>query len=309
MERTACCLCGSADPAPLVVARDLLQGHPGHFTFVRCRRCGHVYLDPRLSNAELARLYTAEYAAYAGAIEDEPSRFQRWNRAYGVAKRCRMVTDDHPPGRLLDVGCGTGVFLDAMRQRGWEAQGVEPSSAAAGMARQRFGLDVYNGELTEARFPDASFDAVTLWYVIEHVPDPNAVLAEVARVLRPGGILVMSAPNLDAADRFLFGPRWIGWDPPRHLNVFSARALERLMARHGLSVVSARSLQNTWLGLATSLQYVWEECAGVEPRPGRRNWSAALALQPLRLLALPYIWLVDRLGLGTMIVVTGRRGG
>ena len=307
-----CCVCGSADAAPYVVTPDRLEGQPGLFTFVRCRRCGHVYLSPRPSAEALGKLYTAEYAAYTGPIEDEPRRFVRWNRAYGLAKRCRLVTSRRRPGRLLDVGCGTGVFLDAMRRRGWTVQGVEPTGAALAVARGRFGLDVFEGELADAAFPDASFDAVTLWYVIEHVPDPAALLAEVARVLRPGGIAVVSAPNLDAADRVIFGSRWPNWDPPRHLNIFSARSLGFLMKRHGLEPLSARSMQNTWLGLALGLQYVWEELRGIKPTAAyrqRRKWDAALAMQPLRVLLLPWIWLVDRLGLGTMLVVTARRAG
>jgi len=312
LEYVSCCLCGQVASCTYARVRDRLHGHPGEFTFVRCRGCGHVYLSPRPTHEELAAHYPDTYAAYAGAIEDEPNPFVRWNRAYGMAKRCRAVTRRVPRGRLLDVGCGTGVFLDAMRRRGWDVRGVEPTAAAARIARERFDLDVLVGTLEEAAYPSGHFDAVTLWYVIEHVPNPSATIAEIARVLRPGGLALMSAPNLDALDRPLFGTCWAGWDPPRHFNIFSARSLGRLLERHGFAAVRAQSLMNTWLGLALGLQFRWEQWRGIDPTPEyrrRHKWDVMLPMQALRLLALPYTWLADRLGAGTMIVVSATRGG
>jgi 2-polyprenyl-3-methyl-5-hydroxy-6-metoxy-1,4-benzoquinol methylase len=98
-------------------------------------------------------------------------------------------------GRILDVGCSSGLFLELARREGWGPHGVELSERAVKAAKRNFGLNAFCGTLAQARFPDASFDAVTLWDDIEHFDDPKADLVEVARVTRPGGVLVISTPN------------------------------------------------------------------------------------------------------------------
>jgi SAM-dependent methyltransferase len=309
LERVSCCVCGASDTREYVRTWDRSHGLPGAFTFVKCRGCGHVYLSPRPSRAEIGRYYPETYKEYVMGAE-KPGAFVRLNRRYGLAKRCRVITRRRRPGRLLDVGCGAGVLLDAMRRRGWEVRGVDLTPAAVRIARQRYGLDVVEGTLEEAGFPSGHFDAVTLWNVIEHVPDPPATIREAARVLRPGGLLVMATPNVDALDARLFGPRWALWEAPRHFNLFSPASLGLLLRASGFGGVTSESVVGTWFGLATSLQYLWEERHGFRPAPGdgaRPFWDTRLPLQALRALALPYTWLADRVGAGSAMVVCADR--
>jgi 2-polyprenyl-3-methyl-5-hydroxy-6-metoxy-1,4-benzoquinol methylase len=310
LESVDCCVCGADDARPYVEAWDRSHGQPGRFRFVACRGCGHVYLNPRPTQAEIGAYYPASYKEYTTRVDDEPNPFTRWNRQYGMAKRCRVVTDRRPPGRLLDVGCGTGLFLDAMRRRGWEVHGEDMTPVAARLARERFGLEVFEGTLEQARYPDQHFDAVTLWNVIEHVPDPPATIREIGRILRPGGLIVMGTPNVDALDARLFGRYWALWEAPRHFNVFSPESLGRVLRQNGFQSVTAQSVVGTWFGTITSLQYIWEERRGVELTPGfgdRPYWDTSLPLQAVRLLALPYNWLTDRLGAGSTMVVCADR--
>ena len=153
-------------------------------------------------------------------------------------------------GCLLDVGCGNGRFLAQMRELGWEVMGVEPDSEAARIARKRFGLDVFQGTLEEAKFPDNSFDAITMNHVIEHVPDPIGLLAECRRILKPDGKMVMVTPNIQSLGRYLFGKAWLHWDPPRHLVLFSPKSLRACAERAGLRV---RSLWTTSKGAC----FIW----------------------------------------------------
>jgi len=176
-------------------------------------------------------------------VEDEPTRLKRLDRAFGLRMRTLAVhrAAGNTPGRLLDVGCATGVFLDGMRRRGWQVQGVEPSTYAVRYARERFGLDVFEGLLEAAALPTASFDAITMWDVLEHVHEPRPVLSELARLLRPGGILVLSLPNPDSLEARLLDEFWLGWDLPRHLNLFRPALLREHLARHGMPVERIRS--------------------------------------------------------------------
>jgi 2-polyprenyl-3-methyl-5-hydroxy-6-metoxy-1,4-benzoquinol methylase len=309
METSRCCVCGASQAVPHLVTWDRSHGLPGTFTFVRCASCGHVYLSPRPDERELARYYPPDYSAHPTAIDDEPRPWSRWSRRYGLAKRCRVVTGRLSPGRLLDVGCGTGNFLHEMRRHGWDVAGVEPSERAAEYARQRFGLDVRTGVLDDLDLPAGSFDAVSLWQVIEHVPDPRRTLAQVRRLLRPGGLLVVSAPNAGAVDARLFGRYWVEWEAPRHLNVFTRDGALRMLHDLAFTDVAATCVAGAWYSFATSLQHAVEARRGVRPGVGfarRRAWHAARSLLGLRLLMLPYTWLTDRLVLGSTIVLTAR---
>jgi SAM-dependent methyltransferase len=116
---------------------------------------------------------------------------------------------------------------------GWQVQGLDPSLPAATFARQTHGLDVMVGQLTEVDIPDASFDVVTMWHVLEHMPHPRTTLQEVARILRPGGLLVLTCPIVDSWEARTFGPCWSGYDVPRHLYTFSRKTLGRLFDECG----------------------------------------------------------------------------
>lgn len=171
-----------------------------------------------------------------------------------------------PPGggrRLLDVGCGSGEFLQRMRTRGWEVVGVEPDPVAASRARSAT-LDVRDGSLVDAAFQGDDFDAIVLSHVIEHVHDPVALLRECGRVLRPGGVLVVMTPNLESIGHRRFGSDWRGLEPPRHLHLFSSRSLSTCLQRAGLTVADVRTS-------ARWVRGIWWVSHVIRHRAGRRR--------------------------------------
>lgn len=305
MERTACAMCGHDDGRLLIESDDLLHPSDQRFQMVVCGRCGHIYQNPRPTIAAIDRYYPDDYISYQTAIEDDPRWWRRLDRRYGRYRRCAAVhRAAGAPGLLLDVGCATGLFLDGMRRFGWRAQGVEPSRTAAEYARRRFGLDVFGGRLEEARFADASFDAVTLWDVLEHVHDPRATLAEVARILRPGGLLVLSMPNPGSLEARLLGRFWLGWDLPRHLNLFRPDPLKRHLRDYGFVTERIRSFIYGYATLVLSVEARLRR-AGRGARAARllRSW-------PLRLLALPYYaGPANWYNLASIMVVFARKAG
>lgn len=304
MEAVACPMCGADSPAPFVEGGDLL--HPGTevFRLLSCRRCGHLYQSPRPTPEAIDRYYPDDYHVFQGAIEDEPSRLRRVERRFGLHNRCALLQRAAGrPGRLLDVGCATGIFLDGMRRRGWEVCGVEPSPAASEYARARFGLDVLTGRLEEAGHPPASFDAITLWDVLEHVHEPRRTLSDLARLLRPGGLLLLSLPNPDSLEARLLGPGWIGWDLPRHLNLFRPPLLRAALASHGLAVEQISSPIHGYATLVMSLEQR-ARARGGRPERVRR----LLMAPPLRALAaLYYRGPASWYNLSSTMVVIARR--
>ena len=139
-------------------------------------------------------------------------------------------------GRLLDLGCGSGDLLGVMTRLGWQVEGVDNDPEAVEVAR-RNGFEVRMGSLHEQRFPDASFDAVVMSHIIEHVHHPLELLTEVHRILKPERRLVMATPNAHSLGHRMLGARWPLLDPPRHLQVFTPRALEALVRAAGFNDV------------------------------------------------------------------------
>jgi 2-polyprenyl-3-methyl-5-hydroxy-6-metoxy-1,4-benzoquinol methylase len=188
MEVVSCPLCGSDRH------RELLVVEPRRM--VRCVMCGVVYRNPR----PVARAYAEEFESGRAEVADEA-----W---LGVRRRAVFVRflDTWPdrPGRLLDVGCGGGWFLKAATERGWAAVGVDPSPEAVRRARETFGVDAREGTVATQQFEPGSFDLVTLWNVLDVVPEPFTVLRTIRPLLRPGGTLHLRTPNFPF-QRIAFG--------------------------------------------------------------------------------------------------------
>jgi SAM-dependent methyltransferase len=240
MEPVVCDLCGANNPRPYLTTTDRFTG--SIFTFTRCSQCQLVYLNPRPSKAELEEHYPNDYEAYR-LPEQYGSATENWHALQALAKQLNYVESYLPErGLLLDVGCATGNFLHFAQNHGWKVQGLEIVEKAAQIARKQFGIDVITSDLEGAHLPKASLDVVTLWDVLEHLTSPVGDMQRIHELLRPGGLIFFSIPNLDSYDRRLFGPEWIGWDAPRHFTLFDTVTINRLIVETGFELVDQRCL-------------------------------------------------------------------
>jgi 2-polyprenyl-3-methyl-5-hydroxy-6-metoxy-1,4-benzoquinol methylase len=228
-----CPLCGGREHKELFRATDVnSRVTDEEFTIVRCA-CRMVFLNP--VPRDLGRYYPAAYDPHrdrGGAPKKLRKGSHRFDRLAGMK-----------PGRLLDVGCGSGYDLAAMREKGWEAAGVEMNAQAAAHARAQ-GLDVRQGTLLDARLGEGSFDVVTLFHVLEHLVNVREVVSEVARVLKPGGVMLAQVPNVEGANAKLFREHWYELDVPRHVNFFSPATLKALVSKE-LPVASLRWIESS----------------------------------------------------------------
>ena len=183
---------------------------------------------------ELAMSYPR---AYYGSGRAKFRGFVEQARRLAAAWRARRLSRLVPQGaRVLDIGCGPGYLLAGLARRGLECIGTEISDHAAARARQLPGVRIEVGELTDLCFPTGHFDLIVLWQVLEHLADVNRTFQEVRRIVRSGGLVVISTPNVTSVQAAIAREKWLHLDPPRHTVLLTAAALERLCAQHELRV-------------------------------------------------------------------------
>lgn len=304
-ETVACLLCGGTISKQMWLTRDRLCHCPGEFPLVKCLACGLVYLSPRPTRESIQRYYPTEYQPYSMVPTEDLALPTRLSVRYGLLKRCRFVKSFRDTGRLLDIGCGTGHFLAAMRRiPGWEVVGVEPSETAYKFARERYGLCVHLGDLESASFQNRTFDVVTMWDTLEHLHNPIADLLEVKRILKSDGYLIVRTPSLDSLDALVFGQYWQGLDSPRHLAIFTRRTLTGLLEKAGFTVETVKT--------GTGSYFVWHLSFchwandNVRIQWLRRGLLRCAGSWPARLLALGPLLLIDTLGRGSEVVIAAR---
>ena len=274
--KPVCLVCGQQGILLYSDLHDRLFGAPGTWTLKRCvgEECRTVWLDPAPREDELWKAYSAYYThgddslphantitrayhfvrdcylsfKYGYFASLSPSRLRWLGLAMYLFPGRRadvdfsvMYLQARPQARLLEIGCGSGRMLNIMKSLGWKAEGIDFDATAVANARGK-GLDVRYGTLSEQGYADASFDAIIMSHVIEHVPDPKGLLVECHRILKPGGVLSMVTPNIDSFGSRFFGHSWLHLDPPRHLILYNSASLHNLAQRAGFSDVATRTV-------------------------------------------------------------------
>lgn len=255
-----CPLCGNFAHDYLTGLRDLHYGIGGEWRYQRCISCRVVFLNPAPTAAFLGRSYEDSYYSYQDF--DMPPL---WRGLVKMIIGFNPGTTGDPkfarPGRLLDIGCGSGKFLYSMQQRGWQTAGVELSERAANIGNRKHQLNIQAGTLADADLPEAAFDYVRLNHSFEHLLDPKETLACIRRLLAPGGLLFIGVPNVDGIQARLFRRYWWNLGPPVHPFNYSRITLEYLLDQQEFETVSFRTHSN-FSGILGSMQMVLNHRAG-----------------------------------------------
>ena len=306
-ESTPCDWCDAQQTELVLAGSDRFLSMPGLFRLVRCCQCGLIRQNPRLTWESLKDYYQPGFISYGTIVEREPNLFLRWSRRYGMWKRLRLINRLQRGGRLLDVGCGTGIFLgEVIRDPHWQAMGIEPTEYAANYARQALGVEILQSTLDQVSLPEGSFDVVTMWDVLEHLPRPVADLRKAYRLVRKGGWLILQIPNLESVGARVFGSHWVGWDLPRHLHLFPRTILETMLASIGFRPRVWRCLSASYYTLGESLTFWSQTWSPRHPRLAKamvqayRTWLARVAM-------LAPLWVLDRMNRSTLLTVFAQK--
>lgn len=207
-----------------------------------CLSCKLKFTNPRPIDAELSKYYeSTEYISHSESPKTLIDKLYYIIRGYAISSKVRLVKKYFHTGNILDIGCGTGQFLNELKKNGFEVTGVEPNSVARKIATDTFGLSVYDedkiNELTEG-----SFQLISLWHVLEHVKGLNERVSQLKKLLAPGGVIIVAVPNPNSWDAKHYKEFWAAYDLPRHLYHFNSSSIQNLFEKVGFTIIGKRPL-------------------------------------------------------------------
>ncbi|HEU4470080.1 MAG TPA: class I SAM-dependent methyltransferase [Flavisolibacter sp.] len=239
---THCPVCHSESINPLLTVKDhSVSGED--FVIWQCRDCTLRFTQDAPSEDEIGAYYqSADYISHSNTSKGLVNRLYQRVRNHTLNQKARLVmSHTRPQGAILDLGAGIGAFLHTMKGKGWNTTGIEPDPGARAQAKSLFGLRL---EETDAlgSLRDGSFDAITLWHVLEHVHQLHSYIDKLRDLLKPGGKIFVAVPNYQSLDSAIYKLYWAAYDVPRHLYHFTPKSVQVLMEAHGLKLVSKKPM-------------------------------------------------------------------
>jgi SAM-dependent methyltransferase len=313
--RVECPGCGEFGVRTLFRGRDrLFHTTDKSFLLVECKNCRLIRLEPRPTPQELSRYYPPEY--WFAPEDDAASKIEEQYRRFVLRDHVnfvmRAMENSGENGLVVDVGCGGGLLLRMLRERGLAVLGLEKSQEAASAAWKRNHVAVVRGDLSEGPIERGTCAVVTMFHVLEHLHEPVSYLRSARDLLVPGGRLVIQVPNASSWQFLMFGEHWNGVDVPRHLVNYRQRDLEHLLDYCGFEVVRRKhfSLRDNPAGFASSIAPALDPMAR---RVRKMNETPAMKLVKdvlyfgILLAALPFTLFEAACGAGSTIMLEARK--
>ena len=206
------------------------------FKIVTCKKCGFRFTNPRPEEGAIGEYYQAEsYISHTNTSKGLISKIYQEVRKFTLKGKLNLINRLSPnKGKLLDVGCGTGMFLNVARENGWKVNGIEPDAGARKIAEENNQIKI-NDEVLSS-FQQETFDVISLWHVLEHIHQLNETIEWLKDRLSKDGSLIIAVPNHESTDAKVYQEKWAAYDVPRHLYHFSQKSIKHLFAKHGFEL-------------------------------------------------------------------------
>lgn len=241
---TTCPWCGSENAHSHLQLKDYFLTQEA-FEIVECDNCHLLYTTPRPTADEIGKYYQSEnYYSHQENKKGFIPRLYEAIKKVNIKHKFEIATDEFElknDGKMLEIGSGVGDFLHYAEQQGWDCYGAEPSEDAVKILQTKTKINVVKPEQIED-FPDASFDLICMWHVLEHVADLRWQIAQLKRLLKPNGRIVIALPNYQSYDAQYYKDKWAAYDVPRHLNHFSEEFMRKELNNCGLAYIKSERL-------------------------------------------------------------------
>ena len=234
---TSCPCCGKSAISVALSARDYTVSNQ-EFQIWQCADCTVRFTQNVPDKLEIGKYYQSEdYISHSDTKKGFINSLYHHVRNLTLSSKKNLINKSTKleNGRLLDIGAGTAAFLHKMKQSGWEVEGLEPDTLARENAQQLYDLQLKPSEELFT-LPNNSFDAITMWHVMEHVHDLHEYIDQLKRLIKPNGRIFMAVPNYTSFDANYYKEFWAAYDVPRHLYHFSPVSVTQLLLRHGLQL-------------------------------------------------------------------------
>lgn len=206
------------------------------FSIAQCHTCGFKFTTPEPDGKELGAYYDSpDYVSHSGNKQGLVNKIYHIVKHYALSRKFLLISKRSAKGKILDIGCATGDFLSLFKKTGWSVLGIEPNEGARAVAMEKHGISSFD-ESYLSGVEEKSIDVVTMWHVLEHVPDLHARVQDIKRILKNTGLLVVAVPNPDSFDAHYYNEYWAGYDVPRHLHHFSKSNISELFSLYGFEV-------------------------------------------------------------------------
>ena len=234
-EIYSCPVCGKTGFEPFLHSKDhFLTGEK--FDILQCKDCGFRMTSPVPDPNTIGKYYESkEYISHDTGDKNLMNLVYKTARFFTLRSKCRLVKTYSSGKKLLDIGCGTGEFLNFCHKKGFQCSGIEPGQKPRNFAVEHYHLPIKE-KVAFSPEEKGTFDCITLWHVLEHIPDTNATLRLLKEALKPSGTLILALPNPDSFDACFYGEYWAAFDLPRHLFHFSSKNIKMLAEKNGFTL-------------------------------------------------------------------------
>ncbi len=234
IELNNCPLCNSGQFNLYIPAKDFSVSKE-NFNIVECQQCSFRFTNPRPPEDRLGKYYESEdYISHTNKSNNLLNRIYKVARVYTIQEKSKLLRKWSKKGNLLDIGCGTGEFLQYNKFIGWQVNGVEVNQQARKQAENKLSQTLLSS-LDKVQ-EDKKYQAITLWHVLEHVADLEETCTKIIKLLDTNGTLIVAVPNCESYDAGYYKEFWAAYDVPRHLYHFTKATMERLWEKYGLSI-------------------------------------------------------------------------